>query len=156
MPPMPARAAAYPPARAAAGYGAPSATSAARYREAELLSATPGQLVVMLYDKMLLTLRRARLAMEAGDIEQRTAQLLSAVDMITELKVSLDHEQGGAISRDLEALYTFMAQQLHDANRHRDAKRVDVVLKIAAELREAFAGAQQQLAAAPPADARIA
>jgi flagellar protein FliS len=156
MPPMPARAATYPPARAAAGYGAPSAMPAARYREAELLSATPGQLVVMLFDKMLLTLRRARMAMEAGEIEQRTTQILSAIDMVTELRVSLDHDQGGFISRNLDALYLFMAQELHAANRHRDVKRIDVVLKIATELREAFAGAQQQLAAAAPADARIA
>ena len=55
-----------PFASAAQGSGSPYAAQAARYRDAELLSATPGQLVVMLYDKMLLTLRRARIACEAG------------------------------------------------------------------------------------------
>jgi flagellar protein FliS len=164
----PARPAAHPAASRAAvlpstspargAYGAPggAAAQAARYREAELLSATPGQLVVMLFDKMLLTLRRARLAMDAGDIEQRTVQLLAADDMIAELKVSLDHEQGGAISRDLDALYAFMLRELHAANRTKDGARIDVVLRIAAELREAFAGAQRQLAASAAPAARTA
>ena len=42
---------------------------AARYRETEVLTATPGQLVVLLYDHLLISLRRARVAMEAGDVE---------------------------------------------------------------------------------------
>ena len=134
----------------------PYGTQAARYREAELASASPGQLVVMLYDKMLLTLRRARVATEARDIEGRVTHLLSVHDMVTELKVSLDHEVGGTISRDLDALYAFMLQELMAANRHADVARIDVVLRIAGELREAFAGAQAQLAAGAPAAARIA
>ena len=41
---------------------------ASRYRETEVLTATPGQLVVLLYDHMLLSLRRARTAMETREI----------------------------------------------------------------------------------------
>jgi flagellar protein FliS len=134
-----------------AGYAGVARSQAARYRDAELASATPGQLVVMLFDKMLLTLRRARVAIDAADIEQRTTQLIAATEMVTELRVSLDHEAGGDISRNLDALYVFMLQELHAASRQLDGKRVDVVLRLATELREAFAGAQQQLAGAPTA-----
>ena len=143
-----------------AGYGAsaygasPLATQAARYRDAELLSATPGQLVVMLYDKMLLTLRRARVACEAKRIEERCEQLLKATDMVTELRISLDHEQGGAISTQLDALYGFMLRELFEANRQQDPAKIDVVIKMAGELRDAFSqvvatGAGAQLKARP-------
>jgi flagellar protein FliS len=119
--------------------GSPYAAQAARYRDAELLSASPGQLVVMLYDKMLLTLRRARLACEAKRIEERCDAIMKVVDMVTELRVSLDHTQGGAISAQLDALYAFMLRELHEANRKQSLEKIDVVLRIAGELRDAFA-----------------
>jgi flagellar protein FliS len=125
----------------------PYTAQANRYRDAELDSASPMQLVVMLYDKMLVTLRRARAGTVAGDIEERTEQTLKVVDMITELKLSLDHEAGGDISRQLDALYAFMLRELVASTRGGDVQKLDVVLRIAGELREAFAGAHAQLAA---------
>ncbi len=130
------------PAPAAGGaYGA----AASRYRDAELSAATPAQLVVMLFDKMLLTLRRARVALEAGEVETRTELLLKASDMLTELRVTLDHEQGGDIARNLDALYGYALQQLFAVNRHREVARLDEVLRIVGELRDGFAGALAQL-----------
>lgn len=132
------RATAFAPA-GMAGAASPYAAQAARYRDAELLAASPGQLVVMLYDKLLLTLRRARVACEAGRIEERCEAILKVMDMVTELRVSLDHEQGGAISTQLDALYAFMLRELVDANRTQSAAKLDVVARIAGELRDAFA-----------------
>jgi flagellar secretion chaperone FliS len=132
------------------GGASPFAAQAARYRDAELLTATPGQLVVLLYDKMLLTLRRARVACETRHIEERCELLLKAADMITELRVTLDHEHGGAISTQLDALYAFMLRELYDANRRQDAAKIDVVLRIAGELRDAFAAVVSGQAAALP------
>jgi flagellar protein FliS len=124
-------------------YGQPAATpfasQAARYRDAELQTATPGQLIVMLYDKMILTLRRARIACEAKQIEVRCEQIVKAGEMIGELQISLDHQAGGDISKQLDALYGFMLKELYEANRKQDAAKIDVVIKMASELRDAFA-----------------
>ena len=128
----------------------PFASQAARYRDAELQSATPGQLVVMLYDKMLLTLRRARVACEAKQIELRCEQILKASEMITELRVCLDFEAGGAISKQLDALYAYMLCELTEANRTQDARKIDVVIHMAGELRDAFATIVAQGAGALP------
>jgi len=124
---------------AASPAASPYASQAARYRDAEMVNATPGQLVVMLYDKMLLTLRRARIACDAKQIEVRCDQIVKASDMISELRVSLDHEQGGAIAKQLDALYAFMLRELFEANRKQDGKKIDVVIRMASELRDAFA-----------------
>ena len=118
---------------AAGGYGA------ARYRDAELASQSPGQLVVLLFDRMLLTLRRARVANDARQIELRCEQLLKASDMIEELRLALDHERGGIIAANLDQLYGFMLRELMEANRLQDSARIDVALRIAGELRDAFA-----------------
>ncbi len=163
----PARAAVVPPrlavrpaaaARPAGLSGGPYGAAAvghsatgSRYREAELASATPGQLVVMLFDKCLLTVRRAETAFAAGDVEGRVEQVCKAADMITELRASLDFEAGGAISTQLDALYAFVLGELFAANRHQDPARLTPVLRIVGDLREAFAGAQAQLAAQPAA-----
>ncbi|MBV9880270.1 MAG: flagellar export chaperone FliS [Gemmatirosa sp.] len=151
--------AAMPGQRGPAVAASPYAAQAARYRDAELASASPGQLVVMLFDKMLLTLRRAKVACEARQIEERCEQILKVTDMVTELRLSLDHAQGGAISAQLDALYAFMLRELFEANRRQDAAKIEVVLRIAGELREAFAGANASLAAgaaAAPLAARSA
>jgi flagellar protein FliS len=135
-----------------AAAASPYAAQASRYREAELASAPPGQLVVMLFEKMVLTLRRAQAACEAKQVAERCDLIMKAMDMVTELRGSLDHDQGGEISGQLDALYAFMLRELREANRRQDPARIATVTKIANELREAFAGAVQQLAvAAPPA-----
>jgi flagellar protein FliS len=139
-----------PPRRTLQG-SAPYSAQAARYRDAELVGASAGQLVVMLYDKMLLTLRRARLACEAKQIELRCEQILSAGEMIGELRVSLDHAQGGAIAKQLDALYGFMLRELMEANRKQDARKIDGVIRVASELRDAFAQIVAQGARALPA-----
>jgi flagellar protein FliS len=141
----PRTAAGMPAARPAAS--AAYANQAARYREAELSSASPGQLVVMLFDKILLTLRRARIAAEARKIEERVELLLKANEMITELRISLDFEQGGAISQNLDALYAFSLRQLFEASRSGDVAKIDGVLRVMSELRDAFAQVVSGLAA---------
>ena len=143
------------PAGSTAGQGA-YGSQAARYRDTDLASASPGRLIVMLYDQILLSLRRARIALDAGQIETRAMQIIRASDMITELRVSLDHVQGGAIAANLDALYAYMLAELLDANRRQDPVPLDRVLVIARELRDAFG----EVAAAAPAStmpaARIA
>ena len=126
------------PARAGGATNA-YASQAARYRDAELAAATPGQLVVLLFDKILLTLRRARLAMEGRQIEERVELVLKASEMVTELRLSLDFEQGGAIATNLDALYAFALGQLFELNRTPDVAKVDAIVRIMSELRDAFA-----------------
>ena len=134
----------------------PYASQAARYRDAELASASAGQLIVMLFDKMLLTLRRAKIACEAKRIEERCEAILLATDMVTELRVSLDHEQGGAISAQLDALYGYMLRELFEANRLQDTTKLDVVSRMVTELRDAFAQITGGTAAGATSTARSA
>ncbi len=129
----------------------PYAAQVSRYREADLSSAPPGQLIVLLFEKMVLTLRRAQAACEAKRIEERVEHIMKAIDMISHLRGSLDHEQGGTISTQLDALYGFMLRELGEANRQQDPARIATVTKMADELRSAFAGAHQQLTAATAA-----
>jgi flagellar secretion chaperone FliS len=110
-----------------------------RYREMEVLSASPGQLVVILYDHLLASLRRARLAIEGNNFEQRVAYLDKSRAAVTELLVTLDQAKGGAIATNLSSLYSWILSELLDIGLRPDVQRLDKVIGIAGELRDAFA-----------------
>ena len=115
------------------------AQQSTRYREMEVLSASPGQLVVILYDHLLASLRRARLAIEGNNVEQRVAYLDKSRAAVTELLVTLDQAKGGAIATNLSSLYAWILSELLDIGARPDVHRLDRVIGIAGELRDAFA-----------------
>jgi flagellar secretion chaperone FliS len=128
-------------------YGA-FAKQAARYRESEVLSASPAQLVVIVYEHLLVNLRRARLLSEDKDLIARSDALERARAALTELYVTLDHKQGGEIATRLSAIYTFMLGELSVLGVKPDAARMDAIIALATELHEAFA--QVARGASPP------
>jgi flagellar protein FliS len=119
---------------AAAGYG-----TAAKYQEMEVLGASPAQLVVIVYDHLLVTLRRARIAVEQGNVELRCAQLSKAREALSELLVTLDLERGGDVAKQLSGLYTFFIAELMDIGHKPSVQRLDRISTMVAELRDAFA-----------------
>ena len=121
------------------------ATHTAQYQEVAVRSASPAQLVVMVYDHLLLNLRRTRLATEQGNLELRLASLDRARAAIGELLAGLDLERGGEIAAQLNGLYAFFLAELVDIGLRPTAARLDRLIEMVAELRESFA----TIAAAP-------
>jgi flagellar secretion chaperone FliS len=115
------------------------ATQAAQYREMQVMTASPEQLVVILYDHLLVCLRRTRLAVETAAIDSRIELLDKSRRVLAELLVTLNHEKGGTIARDLAALYAFLLNELSDVGRNPSVPRIDRITSIATELRDAFA-----------------
>jgi len=120
---------------------------ATRYRETEVLTATPGQLVVLLYDHLLLSLRRARTAMDARDVEAQSASLEKGRDVLTELLVTLDRDRGGEVASNLAALYSFLLGELVQVGIRADVARLDRVTGMIGDLRDAFAQASTSVVA---------
>ncbi len=115
------------------------ANHAAQYQEVAVRSAAPGQLVVMVYDHLLLNLRRARLSIEQNNMDLRLTSFDRARQALGELMSTLDHEQGGEMAGQLNALYTFVLGELADLGLHPEIGRLERVTLIMNELREAFA-----------------
>jgi flagellar protein FliS len=118
---------------------APPASPTAAYRQQSVLTATPGQLVVMLYDGCLRFLHQAAHAMRDGDRLRSGERLRRAEAIVGELLMTLDHEQGGDVAARLQAIYVFARRQLMEARREQDADMVDSVAGLLAELRESWA-----------------
>lgn len=117
------------------------------YREASVMTASPEQLVVMLYDAAGRFLRQAEAAMTGGGTWLQASEKLSRAEaIIDELMATLDMD-AGEIAERLQALYVFCKTHLIEARLERDPDRVDQVARLLAELRGAWANIQ------PPAPA---
>jgi flagellar protein FliS len=125
------------------------------YRETRIKTASQGQLIIMLYDKALQHLDRGLdlLGMnEPGksnpaSIEEINKSILKAQEIITELTVSLDFEQGGDVAKNLFSLYTWFNHELLEANIQQDVRRVTAIRGMLNELRSAW----NEIAAKNPA-----
>jgi flagellar protein FliS len=114
------------------------------YRKNAALSASPVQLVVMLYDGALRFMEEGKRAMIAKDLETQNTKLQRAQKIVVELTSSLDFEKGGEISKNLFALYSFIIGELVEANIHDDPKRVENAMSTMSELREGWIEVEKQ------------
>ncbi len=118
----------------------------AKYREQSILTAGPGDLVVMLYDGALKQLRIAiaALADDEGhpkNPEQASQALIRAQDIICELIQGLDFSY--EISNELLDLYDYFNHELIQANIKKDCQLIESIYELIAGLRETWAEAVQ-------------
>jgi flagellar protein FliS len=125
-----------------------TAASPQAYRRGEILGATPGQLVVILFDGARRFLRQAAAAMEAGEIERAHVTLRHAEMIIVHLDGTLDLEQGGQVAARLRSVYEFYLRHLNSARMRQDPAMLAQVSELLGELREAFAQAAAQASGA--------
>jgi flagellar secretion chaperone FliS len=132
------------------------------YKEAKVKTAGPGQLIVMLYDEAVKQLTKATELLDLnnkekkdpGRIEQISKAVMKTEEIITELTVSLDFEQGGDISKNLFALYTWFNRELVEANINSDINRILTVRDMLSDLRNTWSAvANQKIAEKPNRDA---
>jgi flagellar protein FliS len=114
------------------------------YRANAVLSASPGQLVLMLYDGALKSLRLAREGFDRpendfGRIAVINQHLLKAQVIISELQGGLNFEAGGEISQTLNRLYDYHNRRLFEANLRKQVGPVIEVERLLRELRDAWA-----------------
>ena len=107
------------------------------YRQSAVLTATPQQLVVMLYDGARRFLHQAATAMRDDNVELSHAKLRRAESIISHLRDTLDMEQG-EISAQLQSLYLFCNRHLSQARIDRDPDKIEEVSGLLGELREAW------------------
>jgi flagellar protein FliS len=108
------------------------------YRDRDILNATPGRLVVIVYDHVLVNLFRARAASTPDKLELRLESLSKARAGVMELLAALDVEKGGQIAMNLRGLYGFLFAELKNEARNPDHVRLDKIMSIVTKLRNAF------------------
>ncbi len=124
-----------------------TASLRARYLGDTVTTASPQQLLVMLYDRLALDLDRAQAALGAGDREAAGEQLNHAQEIVIELRSSLqvDAWEGGP---RLASLYSWLLTELVQANVKADKNRVASCLLVVEPLRDAWRQAAASMATA--------
>lgn len=118
--------------------------------ESAVMSASPQQLLTMLFDGAKAAISMARHHMASGDVVAKGNAISKAVSIIDSgLKASLDAEAGGSagaeLAANLSALYDYINQRLLYANLHNDP----ALLEEADRLLENIASAWREISGGP-------
>jgi flagellar protein FliS len=122
---------------------------AAQYRNTQVTSSTPLELVVLLYDGALRSMTAAEDAMAKRDIRSRQAAINRAQAIVAELQNTLDLERGGAIAAELDRLYTWVLSRLTTAIVEQDPRPIVQARRVLETLSDAW----RTIAAAPQPEA---
>jgi flagellar secretion chaperone FliS len=114
------------------------ARGASAYRQVQVQSRSPLELVVMLYDGALASLTEASEAAASNNIRARVAAVSKALAIITELQNTLNVEEGGAIAADLDRLYTYASHRLLDVTTQGDLSALREIHKLLTTVRDAW------------------
>lgn len=108
------------------------------YRKNAINGASPLRLVIMLYDGALKHMEAGKAAMSKKDLQGQNEQLQKAQRIVMELMSALDMAKGGEIAQNLLALYTFVLEQLVQANIDDKPGPIDQAIHTLSELREGW------------------
>lgn len=119
-------------------------TYARTYRANAVLTASPGQLVLMLYDGVLKALALAQEAFkrpvtDVRRIEDIHQQLTKAQQILAELQSGLNIEAGGDFAKTMHRLYDYHNRRLFEANLRKQVEPVVEVERLVRDLRDAWA-----------------
>jgi len=108
----------------------------AKYQEQNTLTATPGELTLMLYDGCIKAFRRAGLFIEQHKNEDAHNELIRAQNILTELQGTLDMDYD--VSKNLYALYDYMRMAAAGVNVTKNASAIPEVVGLLTEIRDAW------------------
>ena len=113
------------------------------YKAQSVQTASPGKLVLMLFDGYLRFTAAARKSFDIEDFTKKNEginnNLIRAQNIVTELQSSLDMSVPGDLPGTLYRLYDYVLHNLQQSNLKKDPKPIDEADKVISELREAWA-----------------
>lgn len=106
------------------------------YQQNSVMTATPGELTLMLYNGCIKFIRQARLAINEKNLADKNTYLQKAQRIIRELMVTLDQKQ--PISEEMMRLYDYIYRRMIDANVKNDPAILDEVEGLVTDFRDAW------------------
>lgn len=108
------------------------------YLRNAVMTATPEQLQLMLYDGAIRFALQAADAMRQGRLDESCEKLIRAQNIVVELRNGLRREVNPALCDQMAALYDFVYSRLVDANLKRSQTDLDQALRILRHQRETW------------------
>lgn len=127
-----------------------------QYKRTATQTASPLQLVIMLYDGALRFIAAAELAMTNGDRFGQNENIQRAQRIVSELTASLDLEKGAEVASNLFNLYSYCYDQLVQANILDDPTKLKQAVMVLEPLRESWRELDAQVRQGQPDELRLA
>ena len=113
-----------------------SVNAAAVYKDNRVLTATPAELTLMLYEGAIKFCNIAMMAIEKNDIEKANINLIKAENIITELRSTLDFKYPVAIQ--FEIVYDYIYRRLVEGNTKKDTEIIEDALEYIRQMRDTW------------------
>ena len=117
------------------------------YQRNAILTATPPELTLMLYEGAIKFCNIGILAIEKNDYEKANTNIKKAQAIITELRVTLDRKY--PVWEDFERVYDYIYRRLVEGNIHKDIEIIEDALKYIREVRGTWKEVMRQNKVAP-------
>jgi flagellar secretion chaperone FliS len=118
------------------------------YLESRVLSAQPAELVEMLYQIAIQSLRKAIAHLKSGDALARAGEITRAQEAVNELMAALDHSVGASFTQTLASLYAYVQQQILKGHAGPSEDALQRAIGILNTLQEGWSGVCAELAKA--------
>lgn len=108
----------------------------AAYNNSKILTASPAELTLMLYDGAIKFTNIAIMAIEKNDIQKAHTNIIKTERIIIEFQSTLDEKY--PVSKDFSAVYSYLIRRLREANIKKDAEILEEVLKHLRTMRDTW------------------
>lgn len=98
----------------------------AAYNNSKILTATPAELTLMLYEGAIKFCNMAIIGIEEGNIEKSHSNIMKTQNIITEFRSTLNFKY--KVAKDFENVYQYLSDRLVEANIKKDKEILEEVL----------------------------
>ncbi len=122
-------------------YAPPRNDPTKAYRRNTILTASPGKLIVLLYEGAIRHMERARIEIETPGRERTSAAgmaLSKSMAIVGELRSCLDQDKGMDSSQELDQLYEFILDRVYQTNIERKPGIIDPAITVMKTLKEGW------------------
>lgn len=111
-------------------------TGYAAYANNKVMTASPAELTLMLYDGAIKFCNIAIRAIEEGDVEKAHNNIVKVENIIDEFRATLNHKY--PVAEDFENVYVYLRERLSLANMKKDKEILEEVLKHLRTMRDTW------------------
>ena len=108
----------------------------AAYANNRIMTATPGELTLMLYEGAIKFCNIAVEAMKKKELEKAHVNIIKVENIIMEFQTALKHEY--PVSKDFDQVYSYLMKRLVDANVKKDPEVLEEVLEHLRTMRDTW------------------
>ncbi len=118
---------------------------AKNYKQTLIKTATPEQVLLMLYEAAIKYAKLAVVAIDKKNVADKCTHIGKVHDIVMELRNTLDHSKGPEVANQLDALYEFCITQLFKANMNNDKAALENIIKILTTLYDGWVVAVEEI-----------